>query len=124
LRGKSLEEARAALQAAGLTVTVRGVNVNVPRDIVADQSPEAGSPLPPGGTVTIMVGTGNVAVPDVAGRTQQQAVRLLQDDGFRVTVRERRDPRVPAGIAIDTRPDKGEVIARGGAVELTISAGR
>ena len=29
LRGKTLEDARAALQAAGLTLTVRGVNVNV-----------------------------------------------------------------------------------------------
>jgi serine/threonine protein kinase len=121
LRGKSLDDARAALQAAGLTVTVQGVNVNVERNVVASQSPDGGTALPPGGTVAIRVGTGNVEVPEVGGRTQQQAVRLLQDNGFRVSVRERRDPRVPSGAAIDTRPGAGAVVARGTEVELTIS---
>jgi len=124
LRGKSLDDARAALQAAGLTVMVRGVNINVERDIVADQSPDAGSALPPQGTVTIMVGTGNVAVPEVAGRTQPQATRLLQDNGFRVNVRDRKDQRVPQGSAIETRPAAGAVIARGAEVDLIISSGR
>jgi serine/threonine-protein kinase len=107
-----------------LTVIVRGVNVNVPRDVVASQSPDAGTPLSPGGTVTIMVGTGNVAVPDVANRPRDQAVKLLQDNGFRVISRDQRDQRVPAGQAIGTRPAAGSVVDRGSDVELTVSAGR
>ena len=105
-------------------MTVRGVNVNVARDVVADQSPDAGAALQPGSTVTLMVGTGNVVVPDVAGRSREQATKLLQDNGFRVSVRERRDNRVPAGQAIDTDPREGLVIARGSQVELAISQGR
>jgi len=124
LRGKTLEDARATLQAAGLTMTVQGVNVNVDRNVVANQSPDAGVSLPAGSTVTLMVGTGNVTVPDVAGRSRDQAIKLLQDDSFKVSVRERRDPRVPAGQAIDTQPAAGLVIARGSPVELSISAGR
>ena len=124
LRGKSLDDARAALQAAGLTVIVKGVNANVGRDVVFDTTPAAGTPIPPGTTVTVMVGTGNVTVPDVAGRSQPQATRELQDNGFRVVTRERRDPRIPAGSAIDTRPAAGNEIPRGAEVELTISSGR
>jgi serine/threonine-protein kinase len=124
LRGKTLEAARSALQADGLTVTVVGVNQNVDKDVVADQAPEAGSRLPPNGTVTIRVGTGNTTVPDVSGRSRQQAIKLLQDNSFRVSVRERRDPRVPSGQAIETQPAEGAVIARGSQVELTISSGR
>ena len=71
-----------------------------------------------------MVGTGNVTVPNVAGRPQLQATRALQDDGFRVTTRERRDQTAPAGSAIETRPPAGNVIPRGSEVELTVSAGR
>ncbi|HET6314952.1 MAG TPA: protein kinase, partial [Chloroflexota bacterium] len=93
LRGKTLDDARAALAAVGLTTTVRGVNLNVDRNVVAGQTPEAGTSLPPGGTVTIMVGTGNVEIPEVAERPREQALRLLQDSGFRVTVREQRDQR-------------------------------
>ncbi len=124
LRGKTLDDARAALAAVGLTTTVRGVNVNVDRNLVAGQTPEAGTSLPPGGTVTIMVGTGNVEVPDVAERPREQALKLLQDSGFRVTVREQRDQRVANGQAIGSRPAAGVVIERGSPVELLISSGR
>src|SRR6266540_2524566 len=124
LRGKTLDDARAALQADGLTMTVQGVNVNIDRNIVAGQSPDVGTSVPAGAMITVQVGTGNTVVPDVAGRAREQAIKLLQDNSFRVVVRERRDPRVPAGLAIDTNPAAGLVIARGSQVELAISAGR
>ena len=124
LRGKTLDDARAALQADGLTITVQGVNVNIDRNIVAGQSPDVGTSVPAGSTITVQVGTGNTVVPDVAGRAREQAIKLLQDNSFRVVVRERRDQRVPAGQAIDTNPAAGLVIARGSQVELAISAGR
>jgi beta-lactam-binding protein with PASTA domain len=101
LRGRTLEQAQSALASAGLTVMVRGVNANVDRNVVADQTPAAGATLAPGGTVTIMVGTGSTAIP--------------------VTLRERRDNRVAAGAAIGTIPPAGTVLARGSDVELDIS---
>jgi beta-lactam-binding protein with PASTA domain len=80
--------------------------------------------LPPGGTVTIVVGTGSTAIPDVANLPREQALKLLQTNSFHVTVRERRDPRVPAGVALDTAPKASTVAVRGSDVELNISAGR
>jgi serine/threonine-protein kinase len=124
LRGKSLNDASGILQAAGLTLTVRGVNVNVDKNVVADQSPDTGTPLPPGGTVTIMVGTGSVPIPEVANMPRDQAVKTLQNNSFRVTIRERRDQRAPAGSAIGTVPVAGSVLPRSSEVELSISAGR
>jgi len=124
LKGKSLRDAQAALAAAGLTVTVRGVNVNVDQNVVFDQQPEAGAPLPPGSTVSIQVGTGNTAVPDVARRPRDQAVRVLQDNSFRVQIRERRHESIPAGQAIDTNPPSGTPHERGSPVELFVSTGR
>ena len=124
LRGKTLDEARASLQAAGLTATFQGINVNVDKDVVADQSPEAGAQLPPGGTVAVRVGTGFTPVPDVANRPQNDAVKLLQDNSFRVTIVTARDARAPAGAAVATRPEPGTIVPRGATVELTISAGR
>jgi serine/threonine-protein kinase len=123
LRGRTLQQAQAAIATAGLTVTVRGDNVNADRDVVAQQSPEAGNPLPPNGTVSIVVGTGNTAIPNVTGRPRAEAARILQDNSFRVTVRERRDPRVPAGQAIETRPDAGTPHERRAEVDLFVSTG-
>jgi serine/threonine-protein kinase len=124
LRGSSLEQAQAALAQAGLTVTVRGVNANVDRNVVADQSPDAGANLPPGGTVSLSVGTGSTAVPDVANLPRDQAIQRLQGSSFRPTVRDQRDQRIPAGSAIGTKPPAGMILPRGTEVELDISSGR
>jgi serine/threonine-protein kinase len=124
LRGKSLEQAQAALAAAGLTVTVRGVNVNVDKNVVADQSPDVGTTLAPGGTVTLQVGTGSTPLPDVANLPRDQAVRVLQAASFRPNQQSRRDPRIPAGSAIGTTPPSGTILPRGSEVELDLSSGR
>jgi hypothetical protein len=124
LRGKTLDAAQVALQSAGLTATVRGVNANVDKNVVTDQSPDVGATLAPGTTVTIVVGTGSTSIPDVANMLRDQALKTLQANSFHVTMRDRRDPRIPAGEAIETVPKAGFAAPRGSEVELDISAGR
>ena len=124
MRGKTLDGARAALQAAELTATIRGVNANVDKDVVTGQMPDVNTTLPPGGTVTILVGTGSTTIPEVANLPRDQALKVLQTNSFRVTVRDRRDPNIPAGSAIETVPKGGTVAPRGSVVELAVSTGR
>jgi serine/threonine-protein kinase len=124
LRGRPLDQAQAALAAAGLTLNARGVNANVDKNVVVDQSPAAGATLLPGGTVALQVGTGSTAVPDVSNLPRDQALQQLQANSFRVTTRDRRDARVPAGAAISTNPPAAAVVARGSDIELDISTGR
>jgi serine/threonine-protein kinase len=124
LRGKPLDQAQAALAQAGLTLTVRGVNSNVDRNIVSDQSPDAGASVAPGATVALQVGTGSTAIPDVANQPRDQAVRTLLNSSFHAVLRDRRDPRIPAGSAIGTTPPAGTLQPRGAEIELDISAGR
>jgi serine/threonine-protein kinase len=123
LRGKPLDQAQAALGSAGLTVTVKGVNANVDKNVVADQSPDVGSALAPGSTVTLMVGSGSTVVPDVNNMPRDQAAKALQSNSFRVVVRQRSDQRAP-GVAIGTVPPAGSVQPRGSEIELDISRGR
>jgi len=124
LRGKTLDQAQAALRADGLAATVRGVNANVDKDVVVDQSPDTGTTLQPGGVVTIMVGTGSTAIPNVANQPRDQAVKNLQSSSFHVVLRQRNDQRIPQGVAIETRPVAGTIAPRNSEVELTISSGR
>jgi serine/threonine-protein kinase len=100
------------------------VNANADRNVVVDQSPSAGASLQPGGTVALQVGTGSTAIPDVSNQPRDQALQALQNNSFRVTVRDRRDPRIPSGLAIGTTPPAGAVLPRGAEVELDISSGR
>ena len=124
LRAKTLDDARITLQNAGLTATVRGVPANVDKNVVVDQSPDTGTALPPGATVTLTVGSGSTAIPDVANMNRDQAIKTLQSNSFKVTARDRRDPRVPQGNAIGTTPPAGTVLPRNSEIELSISAGR
>jgi serine/threonine-protein kinase len=124
LRGKPLDQAQSALAQAGLTVTVRGANSNVDKNIVFDQSPDAGATIAPGGAVTLQVGTGSTAIPDVANQPRDQAVRTLLNSSFHAVLRDRHDPRIPAGSAIGTTPPAGTIEPRGAEIELDISAGR
>jgi serine/threonine-protein kinase len=124
LRGKTLEQAQSSVATAGLTLMVKGVNANVDKNVVVDETPDIGSSLPPGGTITISVGTGSTAIPEVTNLPRDQATRLLQNSSFRVTVQTRRDQRIAAGAAIGTTPPAGTVLPRGSEVELDMSSGK
>jgi serine/threonine-protein kinase len=120
----TLDQAQAALKAAGLTVTVRGVNANVNKDVVVDTDPDPGTQLPPGGTVSVVVGTGSTAVPNVSSLPRDEAVRALQNSSFHVTVRQRRDPTIAMDMAIETSPSAGTVVTRNAEITLFVSSGR
>ena len=124
LRGKTIDQAQAALQADGLTSAVVGATANVDKNVVFDQSPDVGASLKAGSPVTIRVGSGATAVPAVTNLPREQAVTTLQNNSFHVSLRERRDPRIAAGLAIDTNPPAGTVLPRGSAVVIDVSSGR
>jgi serine/threonine-protein kinase len=124
LRAKTLDDARITLQNAGLAMTVKGVPANVDKNVVVDQSPDVGAPVPPGTTISITVGSGSTVIPEVTNLSRDQAIKTLQSNSFKVTTRDRRDPRIPQGNAIGTTPPAGTALPRNSDIELSISAGR
>ncbi|MGW6772317.1 Stk1 family PASTA domain-containing Ser/Thr kinase [Streptomyces sp. NPDC055037] len=88
--GESVEDATAELEDQGLTVKVAAERVNSPEDAgsVARQSAAEGARLARGDTVTLTVSQGPrmISVPDVTGKTTDEATKLLKEAGFEVTV--------------------------------------
>ncbi|MFJ5687619.1 Stk1 family PASTA domain-containing Ser/Thr kinase [Streptomyces sp. NPDC093099] len=88
--GESVEDATAELEDQGLTVKVAAERVNSPEDAgsVARQSAAEGAQLARGDTVTLTVSRGPrmISVPDVTGKTTDEATKLLKEAGFEVTV--------------------------------------
>ncbi|GHA83211.1 Stk1 family PASTA domain-containing Ser/Thr kinase [Streptomyces termitum] len=90
--GETVADATAALQDAGLKVTVAPERVYSPEDAgaVAAQSLPEGSRAAKGDAVTLTVSKGprRVEVPDVVGMTTGEARQELEDAGFEVKVQK------------------------------------
>ncbi|MFE0644628.1 Stk1 family PASTA domain-containing Ser/Thr kinase [Streptomyces sp. NPDC058877] len=90
--GKTVAEATALLQGEGLTVKVAPERINSPEaaGTVAAQSLAEGSRAAGGDVITLTVSKGPklVAVPDVTGKTIEDARTALEEEGFQVEVKK------------------------------------
>ena len=120
--GKPLEEARAALAAAGLRVS-RTVAVDSEEQpgIVLKVTPEQGSTVEAGTGVLLEIASGNVKVPDLLGKSDIEARTLLTQAGFLVKTVEAFDANQPVGVVIAQAPSAGETKIIGTSVTITIN---
>ncbi len=97
----------------------------VAADTVIGQDPAPGTEADPGTKVTLRVAasTGKLAVPDVAGRTPDEANQTLATTGFRTSVQSESSATVAKGVVVRTDPPAGTQLEKGGAVVIYVSAG-
>jgi serine/threonine-protein kinase len=120
--GKPLEEARAALAAAGLRVSKTvAVDSEEQPGIVLKVTPEQGSTIEAGSGVTLEIASGNVKVPELLGKSDIEARTLLTQAGFLVKTVEAFDANQPLGVVIAQAPAAGETKIIGSSVTITIN---
>jgi serine/threonine-protein kinase len=88
--GQSFDDAAGTLREAGFTPVRRDVDASEPEGTVVGMIPTAGTLAPPGTRVTLNVSRGitTTAVPDVVGEEEANARATLQNEGWRVLVRD------------------------------------
>jgi eukaryotic-like serine/threonine-protein kinase len=125
LVGLTQDEAAARAAKSGLTAEVEQRNVDDPAGRVISQSPAAGAWLDDGGAVHLVVSRGPppVAIPDVTGKTQDEAALILAGAGFAVDAKRTHDENVPSGITIRTEPAANEKQAPETTIALIVSDG-
>lgn len=126
--GKQQAEATTALENAGLQVDVNEEpSPDAPRGTVLRTNPGAGSSLQRGTSVTLVVSAGRevTEVPDVRGKTVDEAANILKDVDLEIdsTVREEPDEEVPEGHVSEQNPAAGAQLSKGSKVRLTVSSG-
>jgi serine/threonine protein kinase len=120
--GKSLEEARLLLSAAGLRVArTIPIDSELSPGSVISVSPSPGSTLPAGSAVTLEIASGNVRVPNLIGASEIQARTTLTQAGFLVRIVEAYDPSRPEGVVLAQAPEAGEARTIGSFVTVTIN---
>lgn len=127
VRGSSVEDATAALKAAGLAVQTRQVESGDPEGTVVEQSPAAGAKVDRGSTVTVGVSQGPtvepIGVPDVTTLPQDEAQAQLESLGFRVRVVNEVAPGpAQVGIVLRQVPAAGREAPPGTLVTIVVGA--
>ena len=74
-------------------------------------------------SVVISKGTETVEVPNVVGKTKEEAEKLLKDAGLVAEITEENDEKVEAGIVLSQDIEDGETINKGSTIKLVVSKG-
>lgn len=123
LRGHSLERAREMLTRARLTAgTPRARPSDAPAGIVLTQSPSAGTRVRPGTDVDFTFAVPiQVSVPDVTGRSPQEAREILSRYRLGLGAQAREESAAPAGTVVSQSPVAGTRTRPGTAVDVAIA---
>ena len=125
--GMTLNAARQQLSAANLEFSSSEQSSNRPAGEVLSQSPDAGTAVDPGSSVTLTVSSGpavtRVAVPALVGLTQADAESQLSSAGLVPSVQNRDTSIQPQdGRVIDQSPTSGTRVAEGSTVVITVGS--
>lgn len=126
--GKTEHDAQTAIIDAGLTVgqTSREHSSSVATGMVISTDPAAGQSLDKGAVVNITISKGRASatVPDVVGKTEEEARKALESAGLEMSATRANDKSVKEGRVISQSPKKGASgVYKGDAVVLVISQG-
>ncbi len=124
--GRSATLAATELKADDLVpVPSQAPSLTIAEGAVISVSPAAGSVVQRGTHVSVVVSTGpaSAGVPDVRGRTSEQAVHKLKQAHFNPNVQSRSSATVPSGKVIATEPAQGVPLLMGSPVTVLVSSG-
>lgn len=125
--GMTAEQATYALAKAGFEIgeLKRDFSDTIPENIVMGQEPEAGKKVTKGTVVNLLISKGQeiVQVPDVIGKTEQEATNILTQTGLQMSKSEEYSNEVEMGRVIRQSPQPGTEVERETRVNLVISLG-
>lgn len=128
LVGTSLRDTLIDLKAFGLKVNIiKEYSQSIPSGIIFASSHQEGSAMKSGDNVTLYVSLGkqtlNVSVPDLTGKSEQEAIALLEKKGFRLGEVRYENSFSKSGTVISQGTAAGISLPQGSKISFTVSAG-
>ncbi|MFP5328002.1 MAG: PASTA domain-containing protein [Acidimicrobiia bacterium] len=125
LEGMTQAEAEEALRQAGLTPKIEPRHDEaIPAGTVIDWNPKDAK-QPKGAEITVVVSQGKAPrpIPNVRGKSFEDAQKAITDLGFQVERAEAFDDEVPQSQVIGTRPAAGQTAPFGAKIVVVVSKG-
>jgi serine/threonine-protein kinase len=124
--GQNAADAQAALERDGFVVTVRqDYDDVVPVGTVIGTDPPKGSSAPRESEIVLIVSKGPtpVQIPDVSGKTYDDAANALAAVGFKASRADVFDDKIDVGKVVGTDPAAGQSVPKGSTVTINVSKG-
>jgi beta-lactam-binding protein with PASTA domain len=126
MTGQGLSEATVRLSELGLRVgeVKSEENSNIPKDKIASTVPLAGTTVKKGDMISVVLslGTQEIAVPRVTGKSLSSAKRIVEENGFTVgRVSYELSAEFNVGIVMRQRPGAGSKAQKGSAIDLVVA---
>src|ERR671914_675592 len=120
--GKTLDQAKAELQATGLTpgVVERDYSDNVAKDMVVRTDPEAHEKQQPEEPVTIVLSNG-IKLEDLVGWKREDAENWLRQRGLNPQIQEQDDRNKDANTVLAMSPPAGAGVSQGDTITLQVN---
>ncbi|MGV8118285.1 MAG: Stk1 family PASTA domain-containing Ser/Thr kinase [Candidatus Xenobiia bacterium LiM19] len=128
LVGKSYSEGQAVLQEKGLSLVIERemFSNDKPEGTILDQNPKAGEKIRPGEKVKVIISKGNktLEVPDVKGKTIDNARKTLTYCGFtNIKIEQVFNDARPVGIVLSQEPAPENMVSPSSMIFLRVSKG-
>jgi eukaryotic-like serine/threonine-protein kinase len=119
--GSDVSAAAEALRAVGFVPAVSyTVDAANPTGKISLQRPEAGAQANKGAPVTIYLSVSG-SIPDVTGRTLEEAKRMLIESGYQIgNIAYTKDSSLQDGLVVRTEPEANSTLKPGESVNLTV----
>lgn len=126
--GKTVEEATAELKAAGFEMGTadQKYDEKVEAGKIISQDPKAGDKREKGSKINVVVSQGieQITVPDLTGKSLEEAKQLLKDKGLVPSVGEPKySDSIEKGLVVGSNPAAGAKVNKGDTVEYYQSLG-
>jgi serine/threonine protein kinase/beta-lactam-binding protein with PASTA domain len=120
--GKTLDQAKAELQATGLTpgAVERDYSSTVPKDMVVRTKPGAHDKQQPENPVTIVLSNG-IKLPDLTGWKREDAENWLREHNLNPQVQEQDDRSKDPNVVLSQSPASGQGMSPGETVTLQVN---
>jgi serine/threonine-protein kinase len=122
LQRVAIEELVAAgIKRKNISTAPERCDTDEPAGTVVEQTPVPQTSVGSDDTVTLCVSDGPEVVPDVIGKRQGEAERLILEAGFQVDVRDDTESERPKGEVTDVIPGEGDTLDQGETVTIFVS---
>ena len=127
VRGMTYDDAKDALNKVGLGIFKNGTQSSddYAEGEIVSQDVEKGEKVDKNTTVKVVIssGKGSVPVPDVSGKSSDDATSKLEAEGFKVSTDYKYSDTVAQGKVVETSPSAGTSAQKGETVTIYLSRG-